>query len=301
MLYREWLSGLLFCFDEWSAICYERKKILVQTLHATDNAGAWVTRFAKVGLTAKGIVYCLLGVLAFMAAFEIGDADKNAGSAGVFNLITQQPFGKVILAAVAIGLVCYTIWRFIQAFKDTEHKGDGAKGYGKRIAYFLSGLAYAALAFSAAKFLFTNKQEEGDQQQEVARELLSNSFGQMLATVVALILIGIGIFQLYLALSGKYKKHVQKNNLDAKAESLMLRTGMLGYISRGLVWLIVGGMFLKAAWSANSNEAGDTNRAFHWIESSDYGSYLLAAIALGLICYGLFMLVRARYQPVRGK
>src|SRR5688572_23936883 len=85
---------------------------------------AWIKRFAKTGLVTKGVVYCLIGVLAFMAAFNIsGGRTQDASKQGIFQVILEQPFGKFLLGLVALGLLFYAIWRLIQAIKDTENKG----------------------------------------------------------------------------------------------------------------------------------------------------------------------------------
>lgn len=265
----------------------------------TSNKKDWIEGVARFGLSAKGFVYVLSGLLSFMAAFELGNINEKDGSnTGIFSFIYDKPFGKIILAIVAIGLVCYTIWRFIEAIKDTEHKGSDRKGLTKRAAYFTSGCAYAGLAFLAIKFLISHQKGGGNSQQKFASELLDKPFGQWLVAIVGLIIIGIGIWQAFLAISGKYKKNVQQSNLTGKAHGLVLRAGKVGYISRGIVWLIIGWLFLRAAWKADAQQAGGTESAFHWLKDSSYGPYLLAAVAVGLVCYGVFMFVRARYQPI---
>lgn len=265
----------------------------------SPSPAKWVELFARFGLSAKGFVYILSGVLSFMAAFKLGNVSESDGSNnGIFSFIYDKPFGKIALAVVALGLVCYAIWRFIEAIKDTENKGSDTKGLAKRAAYFLSGIAYAGLAFIAVKFLLTHQSGKGDSQKKFAEELLSKPFGQWLVAIVAFIMIGIGIWQGFMAISGKYKKNVRNSNLTGKSQGLVLRAGKVGYISRGIVWLIIGWLFLKAAWSEDAKQAGGTENAFKWLKDSSYGTYLLAAVAAGLICYGVFMFVRAKYQPI---
>jgi len=265
----------------------------------TNATSEWVAGFGRFGLIAKGFVYSLSGFLAFLAAFEIGNVNEHDGSNnGIFSFIYERPLGKIALAIVALGLICYTIWRYIEAIKDTEKKGSNTKGLMKRAAYFFSGTAYAGLAFVAIRFLVTQESSNGNSQQKFAAELLSKPFGQWLVAIVAVIIIGIGAWQAFMALSGKYKKHVMQSNLGGKAQGFVLRAGKVGYISRGIVWMIIGWLFIKAAFTHDAKQAGGTENAFQWLKESSYGSYLLAAVAVGLLCYGLFMFVRARYQPI---
>lgn len=253
---------------------------------------------AQAGLSAKGLVYFLMGIFVFMGAFSLGGQSSGETSkTGVLHFIENQPGGKIILGVVALGLVCYTIWRFIQAIADTNDKGSDAKGLARRARYIFSGIAYASFAFLAIKMVFSagSSSSGSNSNQTMAQELLSKPFGQVLAGIAALIIIGIGVYQIYYGLSEKYKKHVDKaGNTDHK--QLLLAAGKIGYVARGVVWLIIGWLFGKAALEANAAEAGGSTEAFQWLADASYGSYLLGAVGLGLCCYGLFSFIRAKFE-----
>ena len=255
-----------------------------------------IERIAQAGLVAKGIVYILLGILAFMAAFEMGgqsnsDVDRN----GVFGVVMDMPAGTWLLGLIAAGLICYSIWRGIQTFRPNHDGGKETKP-GKRILYFLSGLAYLGVAFTAIRMILHMRTSNGDKNQEFASQVLQQSYGQWLLGAAALILAGIGLYQIYYGLSEKYRKHVNRMSTNTQVSSLLLRSGKVGYIARGVVWLIIAYLLLKAALHANSSEAGDTAKAFQFIENSTAGSLLLGALGLGVIAYGVFNFVRARYE-----
>lgn len=271
--------------------------------HIPSPRPEWVIRFARVGLIAKGIVYCLVGALAFMAAFELGGrTEQGAGKSGVFQFIMEQPYGKILLALVVAGMLCYTLWRFIQAIRDTEEKGSDAKGIGRRIGYAFSGAVYGALAFTAAQLLMGNGGGSGtDSRQTLARELLAQPFGQWLLGAVAIGTMIMGVYQFYRAYTRKYMSKVQEEKLKPELRQTLVRAGLLGYVARGFVWLIIGYMLLRAAVKANFREAGSSSRAFQFLEEASYGSFLLGALALGLICYGVFMFVRAKCEVISTK
>ncbi len=254
-----------------------------------------VKPIARIGLVSKGIVYCLLGLLAFMAAFNInGQSAEDTNRTAVFDFVGKQTGGQIMLAALGIGLICYSLWRFFQAsLKNNDDKK--AKAIAKRIRYVFSGIVYGLAAFTIIKKLLADESASDNGSQNMVRELLSQPFGQILVGVVALILLIVGIYQIYYGFSEKYKEHVDKvisgNNRDA-----LLNSGKIGYIARGIVWLLIAFMFFKAALRSKASEAGDTSKAFDFLQDSAYGSYLLGAVALGLICYGTFNFVRARYE-----
>jgi hypothetical protein len=257
---------------------------------------SYVKPIAQAGLLAKGVVYCLLGVFVFMAAFHInGQSTDNTDKAGVFSFIYRQTGGQIMLGIITLGLICYTIWRGIQTFGDTEQKGSDAKGIAVRARYLCSGLVYASLAGFAIKMLFFSKSSSGDNKQNMVQELLNKPFGQWLVGLAALIFVAVGVYQIYYGLSEKYRKHATKGG-NTSNKKIIVGAGKIGYVARGIVWLIIGWLFIKAALHSNSSEAGDTSEAFNFLSQASYGPYLLAAIGIGLLCYGLFNFIRARYD-----
>jgi uncharacterized membrane protein YidH (DUF202 family) len=264
----------------------------------TTDKATWIKRFARFGLISKGVVYTLSGLLALLAALHIGNSDEQqADRTGVFNFIYDQPMGQVLLAIIVVGLLCYATWRLLQGIKDTEDKGSDLKGLARRSTYIFSGLLYLSVAFYAAKLVLTDHKQNGDSKKALAQTLLEQPFGQALMAIAAAVMIGSGISQFYRAFSGAYKKHVQEHN-NTRTANILVKMGKLGYVARGIVWLVVGWFFIKAAYDTSPSEAGDSGSIFHWVESGPYGSLLLAVLALGLICYGVFMFTRARYQHI---
>lgn len=258
-----------------------------------------VKPIAQAGLMAKGVVYCLLGIFAFMAAFHLGgQSTEKTDKEHVFSFIQQQTGGQIMLAVVALGLLCYCIWRFIQAFGDSEDKGDDAKGLAARARYFFSGLIYTSLAAYAIKMLVSEKKSSGNSKQDMVQELLSKPFGEWLLGLVAAIMIAVGIYQTYYGLSEKYRKHVDKAG-NSSNKNMLLMAGKIGYVARGIVWMLIGWLFTKAAFYKNSSEAGDTSEAFKFLSEASYGSYLLGAVGIGLICYGIFNFIRVRYESFK--
>jgi hypothetical protein len=251
-----------------------------------------IERLARFGLIAKGVVYILLGTLAFMAAFGLAGASaKEANQSNAFLELKEKDGGTLLLAALVVGLLCYCAWRFIQSFS-----GENKKPV-KRVRYFLSGLAYTSLAYSAFQLLFYNK-KGSDQQQQLTASFLSMPLGEAIVIAVAMILSVIGIYQIYYGLSEKYKKHARELNQREKISQLLLASGKVGYLARGVVWLIISYLLFTAALQHDASRAGNTGAALQFVEKSPLGSYFLGAIGLGLATYGFFNFIRAKYEDV---
>ena len=262
-----------------------------------QNKNEAIEKLARFGMGAKGVVFLILGTLTAMAAFNEGG--QKAGQEDALKFIYNQPFGQVLLALLTVGLVGYVVWRFVQAFRDPEGEGDDKKGIAKRIGYGASGLLYAFLAFEAIRMLMrSGSSDGGGGNKEVVSMLLEQPFGQILVGVVAVALFAKAISALYKAFSGKFMEEINAGQLDHKIKKIIKNTGTAGLAARGVVIGIIGFLFMKAAIQANPNEAGGTEGAFSFIQSSSYGSILLGVIAIGLACYGVYMLVKARYKAL---
>src|ERR687883_364060 len=118
-----------------------KRQVKQEAQRATGNP--WFERLARFGYASKGVVYVIAGVLSARAAFGLGGATTD--SRGALLTILSEPFGKVMLVLIGVGLIGYVLMRLVQAFMDPEHKGSDAKGIVGRIGYLIGGLVYAGL------------------------------------------------------------------------------------------------------------------------------------------------------------
>ena len=267
---------------------------------AKTNSQTWIKIAGKAGLVAIGVVYSLIGLLTFAAALDLGETSEQGKISQVLSWVQDQVFGQILLALITLGLLCYTVWRFVEAIMDTDGQGNGIRGLALRASYLSYGVIYAALTYSAAKLLFTRGSSQGDDstsRETLTQQLLELPYGRWLVGAFALGTAGVGIFQIYLALSGTYRVIIEESKIDTRAKEILVRSGIVGYVARAIVWLIIGYFLLQAALQGDSSEAGDTDTALNYLEYQ-YGSLTLATVGLGLVCYGIFQFVRARYQPI---
>lgn len=76
-----------------------------------------------------------------------------------------------------------------------------------------------------------------------------------------------------------------------------METGKVGYTARGIIIAIIAYLTLKVALTANPEQSGGTGDAFAFLQN-EMGSVVFAIIAIGLIAYGVFMFIIAKYSQI---
>ncbi len=268
------------------------------TERVVDDTSPWLERLGRFGHVAIGLVYATIGVLAGQAALSRGGGTTD--SHGALAWIVQAPFGRVILAALALGFAGYAAWRFIQAIRDTEAKGTDPMGVLHRVVYASIGATYGALAVSALDLARGQGGGDGASGDATAQDwtawLLSQPFGQGLVATVGLGVVSISLVQFYMAYSEQYCDALRMSELSASQQRLVRAAGRIGFGARGIAFAIIGVLLLVAAVHARSDEVRGLGGALATLAQQPFGAWLLGGVALGFVAYGAFMLVQARYR-----
>jgi hypothetical protein len=254
----------------------------------------WVRRFGRLGYMAKGLVYGMIGVLAALAAF--GPGGDMTGTSGALQSIAEMPFGEVALWIIGISLIGYIFWDFIKAIKDPENEGIDAKGLIRRTGYFISGVIYTNLAFGAIKLASHTGDAGGNSEKTISAKLMEQPFGVWLVGLVGAIIIGYGVYELYSGVKEKFMSKFKTYEMNDKERKIARLSGKLGLISRGIVLSMVGFFFIRTAYTHNPDESKGLGGALTELASQPFGQFLLAIVAVGLILYGVYQIIRGRYQ-----
>ena len=262
------------------------------------NVASWIKVLARLGYGAKAIVYLSLGILAVQAALNIGG--ETTGSEGALSAIAAQPFGQILLFLVSFGLFGYILWRLVQAFLDPERDSDGWLDIVRRLSYLFSGAAYSSLALTALRLALGQSQSSGSRSSEVwTAKLLQQPMGQWLVGTVGACVIGVGFYYFYRAIRAKFRKRLRLHRFSQTARQNIVRLCQFGIAARGLVFSIIGGFLIKAAIAADADQARSTEGALKAMEqSSTVGQWILILTAAGLVAYGIYMMVQARYRKI---
>jgi hypothetical protein len=264
----------------------------------SHSARRWIVPLARFGYVAKGVVYIIIGLLAALAAFT--NRGRTTDSRGALEEIIEQPYGRVLLGAVAIGLASYALWRVVQAINDTENKGSDAKGVAMRVGYAFIGLIYASLAYSAVMLIMgTGGSGSGDQSsREGTALLLSQPFGRWLVGGLGAGIIAFAIYQFYKAYTAKFREKLNRDEMSEGTEMWAVRTGQAGLAARGVVFGIIGFFLMQAAFYSKASQARGLSGALRALEQQPSGQWMLGVVGLGLVAYGIFMLMLGRYRRI---
>jgi hypothetical protein len=263
------------------------------------HTSTWVERGARFGLATKGFSYILVAVIALRVAAE-GDG-QTEDREGALRTLSDEPFGWVLLALVALGFASYAIWQLARAIFDRDNEGDDPIGLGKRLGQAGKAVLYGALAVITASFLLDSGSGGGGggQTEEKATAVaLDWPGGRWIVGAVGLAVVGAGVFNAYRALSGSFRKELREEQMSGAERSWYTAFGVVGHLARAVVFGLIGFFVLRAAYQYDPDEAMGLDGALQKLAGEAYGPYLLGAVALGLGAYGLFCLVQAKYRDV---
>lgn len=265
--------------------------------HATANA--WVERLERFGYLIRGLLYATIGVLALQLAFGRGGATTTP--AGAIEALGNQAFGKILLILIVVGLASYALWGFVRVVFDPLNRGKDFKGLAARVGFAFSGLSYGLLIIPPLQFLMSQGgRQQASNPADISVQLFKLPFGMWLVAGLGLIWIGIGFSQLYTAYKVAFMKDFQVDKMSAPERKWAKRLGQIGYAARGVVFAIVGLLVLQAGLTHNPSQAQGFDSALLKLAQAPYGTLLLGVVALGLIAFGVYSALGARWIKVSG-
>ncbi|MBD2679347.1 DUF1206 domain-containing protein [Nostoc sp. FACHB-857] len=258
----------------------------------------WVERLARLGYAAKGLVYFIVGLLAAQAAF--GSGGKTTDTSGALETIVIQPFGKFLLCIVTLGLIGYALWGFVQTILDPEHSGQQMNGkrIAQRLGYAFSAIAYLSLAATSIKLIIGSSSGNSDSVEDWTVYFLNKPFGRWLVLLLGLTVVAVGISFLYQAYKGKFRRHFKLYQMSRTEQMWAMRLGRFGIAARGIVFGIIGIFMIVAAIQLDGTQARGLGGALASLAQQPFGPWILGVVALGLIAYGIYSVIEARYRHI---
>ncbi|ATY31456.1 DUF1206 domain-containing protein [Sphingomonas psychrotolerans] len=263
----------------------------------TRQPNVAATFAARLGFAARGLVYLLVGWFALDAA-RLGSAPADNQEA--MGSLLDKPLGHILVAAIAVGLAGYALWRLSEAVLDPERRGSEPKALVERIGFGWSALVHAFLAVYAGRLALHFTRPETNPSEERARSwsgwLLDQPGGEWWLGLAGLLLIAGAGAQAWKAYRGSFVRELAG---DVPLPRYVCLAGQIGYAARAVVFLLIGWFLVHAAFEASPDQAGGIGQALRTLREQPQGPLLLAVVAVGLMLFGVYSLVEARFRRIR--
>jgi hypothetical protein len=254
------------------------------------RAFEWLSR---AGFVARALVYGIIGILAFKLA--IGQGGKLTNQQGALHTVAKQPFGKLLLTLVAIGLGGYSLWRLVRAA--IGHGPEGSDSGFDRLAALGSGIAYGLMCAVAVGILVGSGSGHAGPKKSAAG-VLGWPAGTWIVGIAGALLIGIALYQGYRGITQKFLEDSKTEEMGPRVKLWIGRLGTFGHLARMVVFGLVGIFLVKAAIDYNPNTAVGLDGALAKLADHSYGPFFLGIVAAGLVAFGLYSLSDARYRRI---
>ena len=265
--------------------------------HAAANP--WLERLERFGYVVRGVVYATIGILALQLA--IGTGGATISQSGAIAMLASQPFGKILLILIVVGLASYALWGFVRAIFDPLHRGSDSKGIVARIGFAFSGFSYAVLVIPTLQSLMNNGgSQAGSNPADISVFLFNLPLGKYLVMGLGLVWIALGVGQMYVAYKQDFKKDFQYNKMSSTEVKWSTRLGQIGYAARGIVFAVVGTIIFQAGLTHTPSQPQGFDTALLKLAQAPNGNMLLGGIALGLVAFGIFSVLSAWWIKVSG-
>lgn len=246
----------------------------------------------RIGLLAYGFVYLVVAWLAVQMAF--GDSSGSASSDGALHQVARQPFGQVLLWAIAGGMALLVVWRLLEAAFGYRDE-DGGKRLRKRLMALGKAVLYGSLAYSAVKIVVGAGSSKGSGSDSFTARLLDLTGGRFLVAGVGLAIIAYALMQIVRAWRESFRDYLTSEGESGDVGTAYVWFGKVGYTAKGLAFGIVGSLFLYAAVTHEAKKSGGLDQALHKVLQQPFGPVMLLVMGLGIGCYGVFCFVRSRH------
>ncbi|MDP9886892.1 hypothetical protein J2X98_000462 [Pseudarthrobacter enclensis] len=259
---------------------------------AEDVTNSRVLEFlARAGFAVSGILHLLVGAIAVRLAMGgTGHADFS----GAVAELATMPVGPFLLWGSFAACSALSLWQAGDAIFDFNHQATKKKVKNKAKAA-LQAIVYGVLALTLWHFAMGTG--TGNDNGKATSDFTISMMGAP-GGVAVLVVIGLAVAVTGVAYGMRGPKRSFEKQLRmpaaAAAKKAVLSLGIAGYLAKGLVLLLTGLLIVIATIKAHPEDSTGLDGGLRALRDQPMGPYLLAAVGAGLVCYGAYMIMRAR-------
>jgi len=248
---------------------------------------------ARAGLTARGVIYILIGWIAVLVA--LGQSKREADQLGALQLLAGKSYGLVSLWLLGIGFAAYALWRLSEAAFGVTGEPPGA---GPRLKSLGRAIIYAAFSYLTFTVIHGTAKSQSKRQQDITATAMQHTGGRVLVAVIGAAVVIAGIVLIVEGIRKKFMKYLQTGQMSARTRRVVKWLGTIGTSARGVVFALAGVLVIEAAITHDAAKSGGIDKALLTLRNQPFGVVLLAVAALGLVIFGVYGLCEARWRKV---
>jgi hypothetical protein len=250
---------------------------------------------ARAGFVGYGLLHLAVAWLAVQIA--LGDSGEEGDQSGAFRILLRQPFGRVLLVAIVIGLAAMAVWQLLEAA--VGHRDERGLGRtGERLVSVGRTVIYAALAWTAGRIVVGAPTSSADQQQHVTAGMLAQPAGRVLVGLAGLAVVAIGAGLIGYGARRSFEKRLRIGRMSGRTRRTAGALGQVGYLAKGLAFGIAGLLLADAGWRDRAARSRGLDAGLRALASGSYGKLLLILIAVGFAAFGVYCFFQSKYRKV---
>lgn len=245
---------------------------------------------ARSGFAVMALLHIVIGAIAIALALgQPGQAEPT----GAIEQLAANPWGPAVMWAGLAGCAGLALWQLSEATLRARNLPAGQR-LGKLISSGFLAVAYGSVGLTFAGFAVGLRGDSGDSTRDFSTALVRSPLGVPALIALGLTVIGVGIYFIVKGVRKQFKEEL--HHFEGTRRGRMISAlGVAGHVAKGIALFLVGLLFVVAAATNRPGQSTGLDGSLKALRDHPAGPYLLTAIAAGLISYGLFALVRAKF------
>jgi hypothetical protein len=208
-----------------------------------------------------------------------------------------------LLVLLVVGLGAYALTQLIEAVFRPSYAGNAIGRWRQRVVSSWGCLLGLAFCLSTARLLAAARPKgtagsEQRQDTDLTAALLQTGWGRLLLAGVGVVAVAAGVEVGRRSVRLDFRERFTAAHMSRALATIARALGGVGCAARAVVFVLAGFFIVKAAVLSSAKQAKGLDAVFRSVASTAYGSWLLALLASGLLCYGLYCLLEARYRDL---
>lgn len=245
---------------------------------------------ARFGFAVLAVVHILIGIIALQIAFG---GNGEAEPTGALERLAGGTAGPWTMWACAIGCFGLAAWQLSEATLRARHLPTGEQ-VSKAISSGSLSIIYGSMGFTFARFAFGGEADSSESTRDFTAAMMTSPLGILVILAVGGTVFGIGVYFIFKGILRKFRPELRHFE-DTRRGSLIEVLGVIGHVAKGVALVLVGILFVAAVITHDPARSTGLDGSLKALTEQPFGVPSLVAIAVGLICYGIFALVRAKF------